>query len=206
MGIFLIIFQGSAYAQDNSMDINMEATLYSVIQLNIDPDVYLEFGIKEINERLYQITKYPDDVIFSVESTEDWTLSISSTSDYFRGVKDSSLLIPVDFIGYTIESHGNNFDNGWFSNIYNATKDTIIELSSEKTLLMTNGRRHNIGNAKDNYFVLRWRFLYQDDPLRMREFYNFRMANDLFRVGIRLTLTKSMVPAGPETRKVKKEQ
>lgn len=192
--ILLLLFPYSTKAQDNSRDINFRSDLASLIQLNIAPDVYLEFGINEINDKLYQITKYPDDLIFSVESTEDWTLSIAATTSYFRGVQDSTLTIPVDFIGFTVENRGNNFDNGLFSNIYNTTKDTILELSSEKKMIMTNGRRHNIGNAKDNYFILRWKFLYEDDPLRMREFYNFRMANDLFRVGVNLTLTKSLDP------------
>ncbi len=192
--ILVLLFPYSPKAQDNSRDIDFRSDLASLIQLNIAPDVYLEFGINEINDKLYQITKYPDDLIFSVESTEDWTLSIAATTFYFRGVQDSTLTIPVDFIGFTVENHGNNFDNGLFSNIYNTTKDTILELSSEKKMIMTNGRRHNIGNAKDNYFILRWKFLYQDDPLRMREFYNFRMANDLFRVGVNLTLTKSLDP------------
>lgn len=194
-----------SYSQGNSRDINFRSDLVSLIQLNIDPDVRLEFGINEINEKLYQITKYPDDIIFSVESTENWTLSIAATASYFQGVQDSSLTIPLDFIGLTVESHGNNFDNGMFSNTFNATKDTIIELSSEKKMLLTNGRRNNIGNAKDNYFVLRWKFLYQDDPLRMREFYNFRMANDLFRVGVKLTLTRSLAPVQSDIQKDTKE-
>jgi hypothetical protein len=204
--IFVLLFPYLIKAQENTGDVNFRSDLASLIQLNIAPDVYLEFGINEINDKLYQITKYPDDLIFSVESTENWTLSIASTSSYFRGVKDSTLTIPVDFIGFTVENHGNNFDNGLFSNIYNVTKDTILELSSEKKMIMTNGRRHNIGNAKDNYFILRWKFLYQDDPLRMREFYNFRMANDLFRVGVSLTLTKSLDPVQPDKGKVTKKQ
>lgn len=206
MVILVLLFPYSSMAQQNTDDIRFRSDLASLIQLNIAPDVHLEFGINEINDKLYQITKYPDDIIFSVESTEDWTLSIAATASYFRGVKDSTLTIPVDFIGFTVENHGNNFDNGLFSNIYNTTKDTIIELSSEKKMIMTNGRRHNIGNAKDNYFILRWKFLYQDDPLRMREFYNFRMANDLFRVGVDLTLTKSLDPIQPDKGKaIKKE-
>ena len=70
-------------------------------------------------------------------------------------------------------------------------------------MMLTNGRRHNIGNAKDNYFILPWKFLYHDDPKKMREFYNFKMANDLFRVGVSLTLTRSLAPvqsvSGDET-------
>lgn len=203
--MLLLLIPFVSFSQGKSRDINFRSDLVSLIQLNIDPDVRLEFGINEINEKLYQITKYPDDIIFSVESTENWTLSIAATASYFKGVQDSSLTIPLDFIGFTVESHGNNFDNGMFSNIFNATKDTIIELSSEKKMLLTNGRRNNIGNAKDNYFVLRWKFLYQDDPLRMREFYNFRMANDLFRVGVRLTLTRSLTPVQLEQAKDIKE-
>ncbi len=190
--LIVVLFPYISVTQEISREVNLRSDLVSMIQLNIDPDVHLEFGINEINDKLYQITKYPDDVIFSVESTEDWTLSIEALSSYFKGVKDTTLTIPIDFMGFTIENQGNNFDNGKFSNIYNITKDTIIELSAEKRMLMTNGRRHNIGGAKDNYFVLRWHFLYKDDPLRMREFYNFRMANDLFRVGISMTLTRSM--------------
>ncbi len=208
MGLLFLLLPYSPMAQDNirSGDINVRSEFVSLIQLNIDSDLRLEFGINEINDKLYQITKYPNDVIFSVESTENWTLSIEATSAYFRGVQDSTLTIPVDFIGFTVESHGNNFDNGTFSNIYNTTKDTILELSSEKKMMLTNGRRHNIGNAKDNYFVLRWKFLYQDDPLRMREFYNFRMANDLFRVGVSLTLTRSLDQVSSGSGEVTKEQ
>ncbi len=190
----ILLFPNLVTAQIKDGNINLRSDLVSLIQLNIDPDVYLEFGINEINDKLYQITKYPEDLIFSVESTENWTLSIAATTSYFRGVQDSTLTIPVDFIGFTVESHGNNFDNGMFSNIYNTTKDTILELSTERNMMLTNGRRNNIGNAEDNYFILRWHFLYKDDPLRMREFYNFRMANDLFRVGVSLTLTRSLAP------------
>ncbi len=204
--ILLLVFTYSLKAQENTRDIDFRSNLVSLIQLNIVPDVYLEFGINEINDKLYQITKYPDDLIFSVESTENWTLSIAATASYFRGVQDSTLIIPLDFMGYTVENHGNNFDNGKFSNIYNPTKDTILELSSEKKMIMTNGRRNNIGNAKDNYFILRWKFLYQDDPLRMREFYNFRMANDFFRVGVNLTLTKSLDPVQPDKGDATKKQ
>ena len=198
LGVLFLFTPYFSISQEDSKTVDFESNLLSVIQLNIEPDVRLEFGMKEINERLFQVTRYPDDVIFSVESTEDWTLSIAATSSYFRGVQDSTLTIPVDFVGLMVESHGNNYDNGKFSNIYNTTKDTIIELSSEKTMLLTNGRRHNIGNAQDNYFVLRWIFLYQDDPKKMGEFYNFKMANDLFRVGVRLTLTKSIDPTQSE--------
>ncbi|MCF6342400.1 MAG: hypothetical protein L3J31_06300, partial [Bacteroidales bacterium] len=91
-----------SFSQEDSKTLDFESNLLSVIQLNIDPDVRLEFGIREVNDKLYQVTKYPDDVIFSVESTEDWTLSISATSAYFKGVQDSSLTIPVDFLGLVV--------------------------------------------------------------------------------------------------------
>ena len=91
--------------------VNTEARLETVLQLNMSSDNYVEFGIKRINEDLYQITKQPDDVMFSVESTANWDISITADDAYFRGSGDSTQKIPVDFIGLYVENKGsrNNF-------------------------------------------------------------------------------------------------
>ncbi|MDZ7743770.1 MAG: hypothetical protein U5Q03_19055 [Bacteroidota bacterium] len=67
------------------METDMEARMETVLVLNIDPESRIDFGIKEVNENLYQITKSPVDVSFSVESTSNWKLSISADKPYFRG-------------------------------------------------------------------------------------------------------------------------
>ena len=118
------------------METRVDAKLETVLVLNIDPDANIEFGIKEINDNLYQITKNPDDINFSVESTGNWNLSISATDQYFSGVNDSSQKIPVDFIGYYIENKGNNWDNGLFSNIANKSKDTLLALTTKETTIL----------------------------------------------------------------------
>jgi hypothetical protein len=185
----LIFFRLSA--QETPMLINTEARLDNVLLLRMTPERYVEFGIKKINENLYQITKQPDDVMFSVESTGSWNLSISSADPYFTGKNDSTHKVPVDFIGLNVENTGTNWDNGLFSNIANATKDTIVYLAPEKTSLLENGERGNIGGSSQNSFILRWKFFYEDDALRTRKFSEFDIADDNYVVGFYITLSES---------------
>jgi len=49
----------STTAQEIDIETRVEAKLESVLILNIDPNANIEFGIKEINDNLYQITKNP---------------------------------------------------------------------------------------------------------------------------------------------------
>ena len=133
------LFPNFCLAQENIMQTNVSATLETILILNIDPDVELEFGIVEVGENVYQLTKHPEDVHFSVESTGNWNLSISATNNYFTSVDDSSYKIPVDFVGYYIENKGSNWDNGLFSDIANRTKDTTLSLSPKKTTVLVSG-------------------------------------------------------------------
>jgi len=190
-----IIFAGLvATAQKIDMETRVEARLESVLILNIDPNAKIEFGIKEINDNLYQITKDPDDVNFSIESTGSWNLSISATKPYFSGINDTSQKIPIDFIGYYIENKGTNWDNGLFSNIANKSKDTLLPLRTEETMILINGRRNNIGGAKNNSFVLRWKFIYEDELTKMKEFSNFKIKDDYYVGGFYITLSESFTP------------
>ncbi len=177
--------------QETPLLINTEARLENVLILRITPENYVQFAIKRINENLYQITEQPEDVIFSVESTGNWDLSINATDPYFTGLNDSTHKIPVDFLGLYIENTGSNWDNGLFSNIANATKDTIVYLSSNKMDLLESGTRGNIGGSEANSFVLRWKFFYEDDILRTRKFSDFDILDDTYRVGYYVTLSES---------------
>jgi len=180
-------------AQETPMLINTEAKLDNVLILKMTPERYVEFGIKKINENLYQITKQPDDVMFSVESTGDWNLSISSTESFFTGKNDSTHKVPVEFLGLYVENTGTNWDNGLFSNMANATKDTVVYLAPERTSLLESGAKGNIGGSTENSFILRWKFFYEDDALKIRKFSDFDIDDDIYSVGYYITLSESTV-------------
>ena len=190
--VLLILFLSfSATAQETNLEMSMEARLESVLILNIDPDTKIEFGIKKVNDNLYEITKKPDDINFSVESTGNWNLSISASNPYFSDVSDSAKKIPVDFLGYTIENRGNNWDNGIFSHIANRSKDTILPLKPEKTIVLINGRKSNIGGHSRNSFVLRWKFIFEDELSKMAKFSNLSIQDGYYVNGFYITLSES---------------
>lgn len=178
-------------AQTTPRQIQTEARLESVLILRMTPERYVEFGIEQVNENLYHITKHPDDVMFSVESTGNWDLSISTNDAYFTGENDPTHKVPVDFLGLTIENTGSNWDNGLFSNIANATKDTIIYLTDQRIELLESGLRGNIGGSDQNSFILRWKFFYEDEALRTLKFSDFNIPDDLYKVGYTITLSES---------------
>jgi len=180
-----------AFSQETPMLITTEARLENVLLLKMTPERYVEFGIKKINENLYQITKHPDDVMFSVESTGNWNLSISAADPFFTGREDTTHKIPVSFIGLFVENTGTNWDNGLFSNMVNATKDTVVSLSPDKTSLLESGVKGNIGSSEQNSFILRWKFFYEDDALKVRKFSDFEIMDDIYRVGYYITLSES---------------
>ena len=175
------------------MTISTDARLDNVLLLKMTPERYVEFGIKKVNEDLYQITQQPDDIMFSVESTGNWNLSISAADPYFTGIYDSTHKVPVDFLGLFIENTGTNWDNGLFSNIANATKDTIVYLAPETTNLLESGVRGNIGGSAENSFILRWKFFYEDDALKIRKFTDYDIIDDTYHVGYYITLSESTV-------------
>lgn len=178
-------------AQETPMLISTEAKLDNVLLLKMTPEKYVEFSIKKINENLYQVTKQPDDVMFSVESTGNWNLSISAADPYFTGESDSTHKIPVDFLGLYVENIGTNWDNGLFSNMANATKDTVVSLSPEKTSLLESGVKGNVGGSMQNSFILRWKFFYEDPALKTRKFTEFIIEDDTYKVGYFITLSES---------------
>ncbi len=181
----------TTFAQGVDMEADIEARMETVLVLNIDPESRIDFGIKEVNENLYQITKSPVDVSFSVEATSNWKLSISSDKPYFRGMNDTSQKIPVDFLGYYIENLGKNWDNGLFSNIANSTKDTLIALKAQERLLLVNGDKGNIGGAEDNNFVLRWKFLFESDTAKFIRLQDLDVKDDYYTGRFYLTLSES---------------
>lgn len=180
-------------AQETPMLINTEARLDNVLMLRMTPEKYVEFGIKKINENLYQITKQPDDVMFSIESTGPWNLSISAVDKYFTGREDTTHKIPVNFMGLYVENTGTNWDNGLFSNMANATKDTVVYLSTEKINLLESGVKGNIGGANENSFILRWKFFYEDEVLRTKKFTDYNINDDMYKVGYFITLSENTV-------------
>lgn len=190
---FLIALPVLAGAQEFYMETKVDARLQSILTLNVDPEVRIEFEITRVNDNLYQITKYPDDVPFSVESTGNWNLAITASTPYFRGVSDPTQVIPIDFISFYIESRGQNWDNGPFSNIANKTKDTIIPLTEDRNVVLANGRKNNIGGSNKNSFVLRWDFNFEKDMTKMREFSNLRVREDQFIGHFYITLSESHV-------------
>lgn len=191
--VILVIGQFLSYslAQQVPTIVNVEARLGNVLSLNISPDSWCEFGIQQMNDNLYQITRPPKDVMFNVESTGNWNLAISTKDAYFTGVNDSSLKIPVEFVGFTIENVGEHWDDGLFSNIANLTKDTVIHLTHERTVLLENGSLSNVGGARKNSFILRWKFDYEDEALRLTEFSDYLIQDDFYKVGFFLTLSES---------------
>ena len=189
--ISILLYQGVILAQGDIMEIHTSATLESLLILNIDPDVEVEFGIIELGDNIYQITKHPDDVHFSIESTGNWNLSISATNNYFTSVDDSTYKVPIDFVGYFIENKGTNWDNGLFSDIANRTKDTILSLSQKKTTVLVNGNKNNIGSADQNAFVLRWKLSFEDEFLKMDKFSNLKIKEGYYRANFYLTLSET---------------
>jgi len=189
--MFLLLIQLTGNAQENNIEANFRTRLESVLILNVDPEIRIEFGLNEVNDNLFQVTKAPDAINFSVESTENWNLSITASDPYFRGVNDPSQKIPVEFLGFYIESLGTNWDNGVFSNISNKTKDTVISLSEEKTVVLANGRRNNIGGTDKNSFILRWKFMNEDSDLNLKEISNLNLKDDRFIGRFFITLSES---------------
>lgn len=180
-------------AQEYYLESHLEAKLESMLILNVDPEVRIEFEITKVNDNLYQITKFPDDVPFSVESTANWNLAIAASEPYFRGVNDPSQTIPIDFISFYIDSRGQNWDNGPFSHIANRTRDTIIPLTSDQTVVLANGAKNNIGGSNRNSFVLRWKFNFEDEISKMRTFSNLDIQEDHFVGRFYITLSETDV-------------
>ena len=188
--VFINFFVGS-YAQEHILEVQVASKLESILNLNMDPNARVEFGIQEVNENLYQVTKEPEDINFSIESTGAWNVSISAADPYFIGTNDTSSKIPVDFIGFYIENRGTNWDNGLFSNIANLTRDTVISLSAEKITVLTNGNRGNIGGTDRNSFVIRWRFNYEDEALKIKKFTGMKIQDDYYSGKFFITLSES---------------
>ena len=179
--------------QEFYLEADMVARLESMLILNVDPEVRIDFEITKVNDNLYQITQFPDDVPFSVESTSNWKLSIAASEPYFRGVNDPTQTIPIDFISFYIENRGNNWDNGPFSHIANRTKDTLIALSGEQRVVLANGSKNNIGGSSRNNFVLRWKFNFEDEISKMRIFSNLNIQEDQFVGRFYITLSETDV-------------
>ncbi len=179
--------------QEFYLEADLEARLESILILNVDPEVRIDFEITKVNDNLYQITKFPDDVPFSVESTSNWKLSIAASEPYFRGVNDPMQTIPIDFISFYIENRGQNWDNGPFSHIANRTKDTLIALTGEQTVVLANGSKNNIGGSGRNDFVLRWKFNFEEEMSKMRIFSNLDIQEDHFVGRFFITLSETDV-------------
>jgi hypothetical protein len=126
-----------------------------------------------------------------VEATDNWNLTISAAQPYFVGINDSTNRIPLDFIGYTIENRGTNWDNGLFSDIANLTKDTVIFLTDEKLKVLENGIRNNIGGKEHNSFVIKWQFFFEDEALMTKKFSEQDINDDTYNVGLYITLSES---------------
>ena len=194
LGIILFtLLATNVYAQEQeAREVFAKVVLDPFMCLNVQPDLEIEFGILEINQDLYHVTKQPDDVLFSVESTANWNLSISTEQAYFTGEKNPDHKIPVEFVGYTVEDLGTNWDNGSFSNILNYSKDTILELSPERTRVLANGRRNNMGDADMNSFIIHWKLLFERNALRMRNYSQYFMEDERFKVNVQLTLSETL--------------
>ena len=192
---FLLLMYSTVIAQENNIEAKFQTRLESVLILNVDPELKIVFGLNEINDNLYQITKPPDAINFSVESTENWNLSITASDPYFRGVNDPSQTIPVEFLGFYIENLGTNWDNGVFSNISNKTKDSVITLTDARTIILVNGRRNNIGGSDRNSFILRWKFQNEDGDMINNKFSNMKLKDDFFIGRFYITLSES-IPNG----------
>lgn len=190
----IIVFFASYLRAQQEIPREIEATvvLQPMLQLNVEPDLKVEFGLLEVNEELYHVTKKPEDVIFSVESTTNWNLSVSADQPYFSGTKHPEYKIPVEFVGYTIKNQGTNWDNGSFSNIINATKDTIVELTPDQKQILSNGRRNNMGDKDMNSFIIHWKLLFDNNTLRMKNYAHYFLEDERFKVNVHLTLSETL--------------
>lgn len=196
--LLLLLTASLVGAQENNMEIRFDSRLESILNLNMDPEANIEFGLRQISDELYQVTKSPEDVNFSIESTGSWNLSISAIDPYFKGTSDSSQKIPLDFIGFTIESLGSNWDNGLFSNTANLTKDTVLTLSVDKITVLTNGKRGNVGGSDKNAFVIRWKFTYEEEARKIKRFAGMKIKDDYYAGKFFITLSESQTPWKPE--------
>jgi hypothetical protein len=75
----------------------------------------------------------------------------------------------------------------------NITKDTVVYLSPERTKLLESGVRGNIGSSLNNSFILRWKFFYEDEVLKLRKFSDYVIEDDIYTVGFYITLSESTV-------------
>ena len=193
LGVLLLtVIFNPATAQETPLLIHTEARLENVLLLKIEPDMKVEFEVKKVNENLYHITRQPDDIMFSVESTGNWDLAIASADAYFTGINDSTRKIPLDFMGLQIENRGTNWDNGLFSNMANATKDTIVYMTPHMSRLLASGLQGTIGGIDENSFILRWKFFYEDEILRYKKYNDFNIEDDTYTIGFYITLSESM--------------
>lgn len=190
--LLVVLLTKTIFAQEFPREVNTTVVLQPMLQLNVNPDVKVEFGILEVNEDLYHVTKHPDDVMFSVESTTNWNLSISADQPYFTGTKHPEYKIPVEFVGYNIENLGTNWDNGAFSNIINTSKDTILELTSERNQILRNGHRNNMGDKDMNSFIIHWSMLFENNALRMKNYSHYFLEEERFKVNVHLTLSEAL--------------
>ena len=190
--VLIVTLTRVAFGQDETSEVFVKVVLQPMLYLNVEPNPEVEFGIMEINQDLYHVTKQPEDIMFSVESTTNWNLSISTEQPFFSGEKHPEHKIPVEFVGYTIEDLGTNWDNGSFSNILNYSKDTILELSAERRQVLTNGRRNNLGGADRNSFIIHWKLLFESNALRMRNYSQYFMQDDRYKVNVHLTLSETL--------------
>jgi hypothetical protein len=193
IAMFIYTFQVVCIAQEFTAETSIETRLETVLVLNVDPEINIEFGLKQLNDNLYQVTSPPKDINFSVESTGNWNISITSVDPYFTGVKDPTQKIPVDFVGFYIENKGDNWDNGIFSDIANRSKDTILSLSDERKMVLTNGNQKNIGGADKNSFILRWEFIYENDAEKVKKFTDLNIKDEHFVGKFYITLSESKV-------------
>jgi hypothetical protein len=190
--IITVLLAGRTIAQEIPREIEATVVLQPMLQLNVDPNVQVEFGLLEVNEELYHVTKKPEDVLFSIESTTNWNLSVSADQPYFSGTKHPEYKIPVEFVGYSIENLGTNWDNGSFSNIINTSKDTIVELTPEQKQILSNGRRNNMGDKDMNSFIIHWKLLFENNKLRMKNYSHYFLEDERFKVNVNLTLSETL--------------
>lgn len=188
----ILLVTNHLQAQEIPREIEATVVLQPMLQLNVTPDVQVEFGLLEVNEDLYHVTKKPEDVMFSVESTTNWNLAVSSDRPYFTGTNHPEYKIPVEFVGYTIENLGTNWDNGSFSNIINTSKDTIVELTPEQKQILSNGRRNNMGDRDMNSFIIHWKLLFENNKLRMKNYAHYFLEDERFKVNVHLTLSETL--------------
>ncbi len=150
LGLILVMQAGNLFAQTDTENVNFNAILESVLNLNVTggadqtatfntPDTY-NFGIDAVGT-----------TTVTVESTSDWNLQISAPN-FTDG---ATATIPINNLGVWCEATGAHV----FGTEVTCGCQTLADamgLTTGAQMLIDAGGASNAGDASDNAFNLNW--------------------------------------------------